>query len=300
MTDIIAPSTPGSFASDWAAWHEQHEAQRASEHGFLAVSDLVWLGPDPVRVAGIPGRWAVTGGTGSADGAVTGAGDAAERVTVTVDPAEDHRPSAEPLPDLSRNGVAVRGTLTLDPLAEGTGVNLRAGDIVVEVARRGGRYIVRPRHPRNPLRVNYTGTPTFEPSAAWRVAGRYVPFARPRPTTVGSVAPGLEHVYAAPGQIEFEVAGQPLSLTAFNGASPGSLFVLFTDATSGVSTYAANRSLALDPPDAEGSVLLDFNRATNLPCAYTDNATCPLPPAENRLPVAVEAGEQTPKERRVA
>jgi uncharacterized protein (DUF1684 family) len=87
-------------------------------------------------------------------------------------------------------------------------------------------------------------------------------------------------------------------LTAFDGRAPGSLLVLFTDATSGVTTYAANRALSIDPPDADGRVRVDFNRATNLPCAYTSLATCPLPPAENRLPVAVEAGEKIPHERR--
>jgi uncharacterized protein (DUF1684 family) len=70
--------------------------------------------------------------------------------------------------------------------------------------------------------------------------------------------------------------------------------VLFTDATSGVTTYGAVRSLHLEAPEAGGPVVLDFNRATNLPCAYTEHATCPLPPAENRLPVAIEAGERTP------
>ncbi|MGX1494420.1 uncharacterized protein (DUF1684 family) [Streptomyces tendae] len=73
--------------------------------------------------------------------------------------------------------------------------------------------------------------------------------------------------------------------------------MLFTDATSGVTTYAANRALHIDAPAADGTVTLDFNRATNLPCAYTDLATCPLPPAENRLPVAIEAGERIPYER---
>ena len=57
------------------------------------------------------------------------------------------------------------------------------------------------------------------------------------------------------------------------------------------------RSLALDPPAADGTVVVDFNRAANLPCAYTDLATCPLPPAENRLPVAIEAGQKIPRER---
>jgi uncharacterized protein (DUF1684 family) len=76
--------------------------------------------------------------------------------------------------------------------------------------------------------------------------------------------------------------------------------VLFTDATSGTTTYAANRSLELDAPDEHGNVALDFNRAVNLPCAFTDFATCPLPPAENRLPVAIEAGEKIPYERQSA
>jgi Protein of unknown function (DUF1684) len=61
---------------------------------------------------------------------------------------------------------------------------------------------------------------------------------------------------------------------------------------------ARTARLQIDAPDVDGRVVLDFNRATNLPCAYTDLATCPLPPAENRLPIAVEAGEKTPYARR--
>ena len=87
------------------------------------------------------------------------------------------------------------------------------------------------------------------------------------------------------------------ALTAFNGYAPGiASHILFTDATSGVTTYPANRSLQVPAPGADGTVILDFNRATNLPCAYTDFATCPLPPAGNHLPVAVTAGEQIPGE----
>ena len=74
--------------------------------------------------------------------------------------------------------------------------------------------------------------------------------------------------------------------------------MLFTDATSGVTTYPAGRVLKLPPPGPAGQIVLDFTRATNLPCAYTDLATCPLPPPGNRLPVAIEAGEKIPYERR--
>jgi len=100
---------------------------------------------------------------------------------------------------------------------------------------------------------------------------------------------------AGPDRLEIE--GRTLSVTAFDGKAPGSLFVLLTDATSGVTTHAGHRALRVEAPDAHGTVTLDFNRATTLPRAYTDFATCPLPPAENRLPVAVEAGEKIPHER---
>jgi len=67
---------------------------------------------------------------------------------------------------------------------------------------------------------------------------------------------------------------------------------VFSDATSGRQTYGGGRFLSTPPPDADGHVILDFNRATNPPCAFTPHATCPMPPLENRLPVAVTAGEQ--------
>ena len=108
---------------------------------------------------------------------------------------------------------------------------------------------------------------------------------------------GIEHIYEAPGEVIFELDGETHTLTAFNGHAEGTLNLLFTDATSGKTTYAANRSLVVAAPDEGGSVVLDFNRAVNLPCAFTDRATCPLPPTENRLAVAIEAGEKTPFER---
>ena len=165
------------------------------------------------------------------------------------------------------------------------------------MAKRGGHDIVRPRHPDTPLRQEFRGTPAYPPHPRWVVSGRYVAFDQPRPTTVGAAVEGLEHVYDAPGRVEFELDGQSLALTAFDGYEPGSFGVLFTDATSGVTTYAANRYVTVAAPGPDGTVVLDFNRAANLPCAYTDLATCPLPPAENRLPVAIAAGQQIPYER---
>ena len=80
--------------------------------------------------------------------------------------------------------------------------------------------------------------------------------------------------------------------------SRGTLNTIFTDGTSGVTTYGAGRSLMISEVDENGQVRLDFNQALNLPGAFSDNFPfCPLPPAGNRLPFAVEAGERTPREK---
>ncbi|GIF07361.1 DUF1684 domain-containing protein [Actinoplanes siamensis] len=255
-----------SFEQQWKQWHDEHEERRAAPHGFLAITGLHWLDETPRRFPDAPGEWR-TGPDG---------------VVVVLAPGEE------------LDGVAA-GEHHFGPIEERGDITVGYGDAKLEIARRGGYDVLRPRHPSHETRVRYPGTPTYSPDEKWVVTGRFVPFDEPRPVTVGSVAEGLEHVYESPGRIEFTVGGQELALTAFNGGTPGSLFVLFTDATSGVTTYPANRSLTVAAPAGDGTVVLDFNRATNLPCAYTEFATCPLPPRENKLPIAVEAGEQLPR-----
>jgi uncharacterized protein len=254
-----------TFAEEWTKWRRGHEAKLADPHGFLAITSLHWLSAEPQRFADAPGAWSAT----------------ADEVTVTADDTED----------LTVDGTPVRGTHHFAPIPERGSVNARSGDAVIEVARRGGYSILRPRHPEHPLRASFHGISAYPPDPSWAVTGRYLPYREPRDVTVGSVVDGLKHVYAAPGLVEFSLGGYSLRLTAFNGGSPGSLHILFTDGTSGVTTYQACRSLSVAEPGSDGTVTLDFNRAVNLPCAYTEFATCPLPPPENRLPVAVEAGE---------
>ncbi|MFJ3034084.1 DUF1684 domain-containing protein [Curtobacterium pusillum] len=263
------PTAP-DFQAEWSAWHDAHERARASEHGFLAITSIRWLTGTPERFDDAPGTWST-----SDDGPVV---VLAEGESIEVD------------------GVGVTGTHRFGPLPErsSTSVVWQDGDetVVVEVARRGGSDVIRPRRPSNTTRVSYPGTPSYEPDPAFLVDAHFEPFETPRSVTVGSVVDGLQHVYEAPGVLTFDLDG-PRSLLAFNGHGDG-LHVLFTDRTSGVTTYAANRSLDIAAPDASGATTIDFNRATNLPCAYTVHATCPLPPAENRLDVAVEAGERLP------
>src|SRR5215207_1043613 len=168
----------GTFAVEWEQWHRQHEAVRADPHGFLAITGLHWLTAEPQRVPGAPGEW-WTGPDG-----------------VVVRLAEDE--------SLLVDGLPVHGQHSFGVLPERGGVNPVAGDAVIEVAKRGGSDVVRPRHLDSPVLAAYPGTPAYEPDPRWRLTGRYVPFDEPRPTTVGAVVEGLQHVYDAPGRIDFE------------------------------------------------------------------------------------------------
>ena len=96
--------------------------------------------------------------------------------------------------------------------------------------------------------------------------------------------------------LRFELGGRPLALHAygFEDSDEGSLFIPFTDATSGQETYGAGRYLDLEPED-DGSHTLDFNLAYHPLCVYSPYFSCPIPPAENRLPVRIEAGEMLPE-----
>jgi len=106
---------------------------------------------------------------------------------------------------------------------------------------------------------------------------------------------GTEQEYFRHGYFEFQVEGKTVRLNVYKPVHAHGreyLFVPFRDATTGEETYGAGRYLDLEP-SLSGDYDLDFNRAYNPYCAYSDDYICPLPPAENWLPVAIRAGEKT-------
>jgi uncharacterized protein (DUF1684 family) len=263
---------PTALEREWREWRREHERQLSDPHGLLAATGLHWLTSEPTRFDDVPGAWSTSNGG------------------VCVDLADGET--------LTRGAVTLSGTHNFGVIEDGPGVMATFDDAVVEIAKRGVRDMIRPRHPDHALVRNYRGTPTFPFDVRWRVTGRINPFESPQSVTVDASVEGLHHVYEAPGQVEFELDGATHRLTAFSDGD--SFDILFRDVTSGVTTYGATRALAVEAPDDDGRVTLDFNRATNLYCAYTDFSTCPLPPPENRLSVAIEAGEKIPYERHVA
>jgi hypothetical protein len=267
-TDTTEYGSIPRFVHRWRQWQVARERELAHPYGWLALVSLDWLSATPREYPGVPGTWWQDD-------------DAAY-----VDPNGA---------DLTVGGERLTGVHRFELVNSGAGVRVAAGEIEIEVARRSG-YLVRVHDPSAPALTAFAGVPAYDPDPAWVIPARFEPFDEPRPVTVGAVVEGLSHVYTAPGVVRFEHGGVTHTLTAFNGLGGDGLSVLFTDATSGVTTYAANRALEVPAP-RDGVVSLDFNRARNLPCAFTDFATCPLPPAGNHLPFAVTAGELLPYER---
>ena len=267
-TTTTDDSTAGTddFAAEWEQWHHAREQALGAPGGWLSINRLEWLDTEPGRFDGLPGSWWYEG---SVAHLAPGEGETFE----------------------ARN-------FQLHPTGPGEVVDLDGHHI--EVTRRGEGYLIRVHDDSAATLRGFRGVPAYPADPTWALDARFEPFAEPESVTVGAVAEGLAHVYVSPGVLVLERDGVEHRLTAFNGKD-GGLSVLFTDETSGVTTYAANRTLTIDASDEVvrdgGAVILDFNRAVNLPCAFIDFATCPLPPAGNDLPFAVEAGERTPYER---
>jgi uncharacterized protein len=170
------------------------------------------------------------------------------------------------------------------------------GAVEEERARKDDWFRASPSSPLpHEVRHDFTGLPyfgvvpelRFEDLKLEPYAGD-LPSAFQIPTSDGQLRPAHRA-----GTFAFEHEGAPRRLTAYtlDGGDGDSLFVPFLDATSGHETYGAGRYLDVDP-EPDDTYTLDFNLAYHPYCVYADHFSCPLTPAENRLPIRIEAGER--------
>ncbi len=182
----------------------------------------------------------------------------------------------------------VAGGRALDFAAMDGNPMLRVAGLLLELHTVAGRPALRVRDLSLPRHVRLTSFP-FDP--AWVITARWEVMAAPQPQEV-------EQTGAAPTEVSlthrahFSLDGQQVTLLATHWNAGKPMFVI-RDATAGHETYAASRFLIGEP--SGDLITLDFNRAHNPPCAFTDFAICPLPPPENRLPFAILAGELVPE-----
>lgn len=194
------------------------------------------------------------------------------------------------------DGVPEIGRVTLlsDRAAARAGVvptRLHHGSAQWMLIVRAGRTGLRIWDAQSPARTGFRGLKWFGPDPSWRIEGRWVAHEPPRTMEIATVLNTVEPMHN-PGAVHFERDGKSFVLEALAEPGDDQLFIIFADRSNRTETYGAGRYLYADRPDAEGHVVLDFNRAYNPPCAFTPWATCPLPPPENRLDLYVTAGER--------
>jgi len=173
---------------------------------------------------------------------------------------------------------------------------LTTENLSLVVLHRGDRYALRIKDAQAATRTSFKGLRWYPPNPAYRVTAKWIPFTPPHtekiPTAIGTTLD-----MPAPGLAEFKMEGKTVQLEpVLEDPNSKELFFILRDATSRTTTYQASRFLYTGFPDhgldQPGTLVMDFNRLQNPPCAYTPYATCPLPPFINRLAVSIPAGEQ--------
>lgn len=167
---------------------------------------------------------------------------------------------------------------------------IELGTLRMHVIERGDRVGIRVKDLDSPAVKNYRGAEFFPLNPAYKVTATWIPSDGKKTVDVPNVLGDITPTPVA-GEARFKINGQDITLQALGGDPTQGLFFIFKDLTSKTDTYPPGRFLQTDAV-VNGTVVLDFNEAYNPPCAVTPYATCPLPPRENQLAVAIPAGEK--------
>jgi uncharacterized protein (DUF1684 family) len=256
---VMAAVSP--YQTEIAEWRRAREARLKADDGWLTVAGLFWLH----------------------EGANRFGSDASNDVVLPDGPA--HAGVFE------LHGGKVKATAdgSTREIAPDSDEVLSVGRLKLFVIHRSDRFGIRMKDSDSKARREFHGIEYFPVEERWRVAARFIP--EPHQIPILNVL-GQTEMSECPGYAVFQVNGKEYQLyPILEEAGAKELFYIFRDLTTGKETYPAGRFLYSDLPK-DGRVTLDFNKAYNPPCAFTDFATCPLPPKENRLAVRIEAGEK--------
>jgi len=269
-----APAELGELGEAARAWQLAYEdALRDDPESFLTAVASHYLGPGQrVGLARVDGQWTEHDPPSvafelNADGELT--------VTRGDETLEIRERRSIPAPD------------------DGTREDARASFVV---SPQSSRWRILVHDHRAPARVEFDGLPWFAIDPALIVPARYQPTPERSPTKLQTSRGEAKTLYLA-ATLSFELGGQPRELRAFAYApapTPSEdLLVPFKDQTTGEQSYGAGRYLELEAP-AGDALTLDFNRATNPLCAYSEHYNCPMPPRFNAIDHAIQAGAKTP------
>ncbi len=269
---------PAAYRKEIETWRQERLTSLKREDGWLTLVGLYWLKPGENRFGSDPGNPVIlpAGKAPAVAGTLTREGDAV-------------RLDVQPGVPLTADGKPPVPGMKVSADSDGKPTTLQLGSLSFFVIKRGDRMGVRIKDKASPMRAAFKGIDEYPIRPDWRVVARFEPY-KDKKIPISNIIGQVED-NPSPGAVVFEWQGKTYRIDALAGGDDGSLFLVFGDQTNGKETYGAGRFLDAAPPK-DGKVVVDFNTAYNPPCAFTAFATCPLPPAENKLALKIEAGEK--------
>jgi uncharacterized protein len=254
--------TPDSYSDSIRAWQAHRDSGLRSPNGWLTPVGLFWLQEGNNSIGSAEGNSFVLP-KGSAPAHVGTLKLEGDKVTFTgTDGSSRALSYDDEKPDV-----------------------VHAGSVSFYVIKRGDKFAVRAKDSASAILKSFTGMKYFPINSDLHFEAKFIQDEKKIP--ILNVL-GQTEEETSPGIVEFRYQGNTYHLRPiFEGKT---LFFLFKDASNKTQTYQAGRMLNTPLP-SNGKVDLDFNRSYNPPCTFTPYATCPLPPKENALPFAVNAGE---------
>ncbi|GHA75492.1 DUF1684 domain-containing protein [Pontibacter akesuensis] len=259
-------------------WHAAREQDLQQETGWLALSGLYWLEPGVNTFGSAAGNDVIfpEGKINARAGSFILEGDT---VRLQVKEKTDVRLGGKPV---QQEALVYTSSMAHAP-------EMQHGPLKWLVIRRGDKYGIRLWDADRAARKSFTGITRYPVQPEWKLEARLEQNPLPKQIPITNVL-GQTLQEPSPGAVVFSLNGQQHRLDALEEGEE--LFIIFADKTNGTDTYGSGRYLYMPRPGADGKTVIDFNKAYNPPCAFTDFATCPLPPRQNFLPVAVTAGEK--------
>jgi uncharacterized protein (DUF1684 family) len=283
---VSADIATDSWAKDLKAWRDQRAQKLTAAEGWMSLTGL-----EPIDEGSNPFG-------GAADNTVHLKGVVPAHLGVLKRHGQEIRLSPPPggfPPELQLDGKPPQPqVLNADDTPQPT--RMTAGTLVFFVIHRSDRFYLRVKDAHSPTITSFQHLNWYAPDPAFRIHATWTPYTPPKSIAVASII-GTQDQMPVPGVATFTLGGKSYQLEPVL-EDPGAtdLFFILHDTTSPKTSYGASRFLYTAFPsnglDKPGDLEMDFNRLQNPPCAYTEYATCPLPPKQNRLQVALPVGEK--------
>jgi uncharacterized protein (DUF1684 family) len=287
--EALSPQTQkGGWEQEISSWRAQHAVELQKPDGWLALAGLEWLEPGDNSFGSAKDNKIHLPASGPAHlGVLHLEGD-----TVSLEPPDGGFP-----PGFLIEGKPVQAqTLHTDADHDKNNPRLAIGALQMYVIHRGERFALRIKDAKSAALTGFHGLKWYPPNRGYRVTARWIPYSPQKTFTIATLI-GTSYPAQIPGSAEFTLKGKTYRVDPIlEDPAVAKLFFVLRDTTSTSTTYGACRFLYTGFPDhgldKPGELVLDFNQLENPPCAYTPYATCPLPPRQNRLPIALPVGEQ--------